>query len=118
MKVDFVLRERLGEPGVRALSDHIEKRGETWRSDVIDACVNRFDATLERRLAEMEGRLAARLVTTEEKLSERLAAGRVEFLEKLGDLRVEVLRWTFGFWVGQAVVITGAIAVLFQLLRS
>ena len=103
MKLELVLRDRLGEHGVRALEDYIDERGETWRSDVIDACFDRFDTTLQKRLAETEGRL-----------SERISATRVEFLERLGDMRVELVRWTFAFWVGQAIVIAGAIAVLFQ----
>jgi hypothetical protein len=106
MKTDFVLRERLGEHGVRALEDYVEETGETWRSDVIDACFDRFDATLQRRLAE-----------TESRLSERITDSRVEFVERLAQMRVEILRWTFGFWVGQAVVVSSAIAVIFQLLR-
>lgn len=116
MKPDFVLRARLGEDGVRALADYVEQHGETWRPDVIDACFDRFDATLQKRFTEMDARLANRLAETEARLSERITANRVEFLERLGDLRAELLRWTFGFWVGQAVVISGAIAVLFQLL--
>jgi hypothetical protein len=121
MKSDFVLRARLGEDGVRALTDYVEQHGETWRSDVVDACFDRFDATLQKRFAEMDTRLAdmdtrfaTRLGETEARLSERITANRVEFLERLADLRAELLRWTFGFWAGQAVVISGAIAVLFQ----
>jgi hypothetical protein len=116
MKSDFVLRARLGEDGVRALAAHLEEQGETWRSDVIDACFDRFDVTLQKRFAEMDTRFANRLAETESRLSERITANRVEFLDRLGDLRAELLRWTFGFWVGQAVVISGAIAVLVQLL--
>lgn len=118
MKADFVLRARLGEDGVRALTDYVEQQGETWRSDVIDACFDRFDATLQKRLTEMDTRFANRLAETEARLSERITANRVEFLDRLGDLRTELLRWTFGFWVGQAVVISGAIAVLFQLIAG
>ena len=103
MKTDCVLRERLGDHGLRALTDYVEERGEDWRTEVVDACVDRFDVTLQKRLSE-----------TESRLSERISATRVEFLDRLGDLRVELLRWTFAFWVGQAIVIAGAIAVLFQ----
>lgn len=109
MKMDFVLRERMGEQGVRALADYVEDRGQTWRADVLNECFDRFDTTLQKRLTEMEVRLDARL-------SERIAATKVEFLDRVGDMRVELVRWTFGFWVGQAVVISGALAVLFQLL--
>ena len=85
---------------------------------MIDACFDRFDATLQKRLTEMDTRFANRLAETEARLSERITANRVEFLDRLGDLRTELLRWTFGFWVGQAVVISGAIAVLFQLIAG
>ena len=115
MNSDFVLRARLGEDGVRALTNYLEQQGETWRSDVVDACFDRFDVTLQKRFTEMDTRLANRLAETEARLADRITANRVEFLERLGDLRAELLRWTFGFWVGQAVVISGAIAVLFQL---
>lgn len=81
---------------------------------MIDQCFDRFDATLQKRLVEMEGRVAGRLAETEARLANRISATRVEFLDRLADLRVEVLRWTFGFWVGQAVVITGAIAAVLQ----
>jgi hypothetical protein len=115
MVSERVLRERLGDEGVRAIIDCVEQRAESWRSEVIDECFDRFDATLQKRLAEMETRFATRLADTEARLSDRISATRVEFLDRLADLRVEVLRWTFGFWVGQAIVISGAIAVLFQL---
>lgn len=103
MKLELVLRDRLGEHGVRALTEYVDERGEVWRSDVIDTCFDRFDTTLQKRLAETELRLA-----------QRIGATRVEFLDRLGDMRVELVRWTFAFWVGQAIVIAGAIAVLLQ----
>ena len=106
MKLELVLRDRLREHGVRALTDHVEQQGEAWRSAVIEECIDRFDAKLQKRLAETEARLSERIIST-----------RVELLKKIGDMRVEVLRWTLGFWVGQAIVISGAVFVLLELVN-
>jgi hypothetical protein len=33
-------------------------------------------------------------------------------------MRVEIVRWSFAFWLGQIVVIMGAIFMMFRLLTS
>jgi hypothetical protein len=72
------------------------------REDVMTACTDRFD----RRLADEASGLRVQIVQSESALRADIAAGRVEFI-----------KWSFVFWVGQVLAVTGIMTVLLRLLR-
>lgn len=107
--VGAVLRERLGEDGVRALDEYVERRTEVWRADVVNTCTERFDARLENYAGKSE------VLDGFNKVIERLADTKIELADRMSAMRVELLRWSFAFWLGQIAVITGLMALMFRL---
>jgi len=72
------------------------------REDVITACTERF----ERRLVEEVSSLRVQIAQVETTLRGDMAAGRVEFI-----------KWSFLFWVGQVLAISGILTVMLRLMR-
>lgn len=72
------------------------------REDVITACTERF----ERRLVQEVSGLRVQIAQVEATLRADMAAGRVEFI-----------KWSFLFWVGQVLALTGILTVMLRLTR-
>jgi hypothetical protein len=106
--VGVALRERLGDDGVQALDEYVEQRADAWRTDVVNACSERFDARLQNYAAKSE------VVDGFAKVIDRLADTKIELADRLAQMRVELLRWSFAFWVGQLLVIAALIGVLLR----
>ncbi len=68
----------------------------------------RFDAKLERRLAESNAKLERRLVQSEAKLEQRFA----QLEAKLEAQSRMLTRWMFGFWVTTLVTLGGLMIAL------
>jgi hypothetical protein len=66
------------------------------------ACTDRFD----RRLVEETSGLRVQIAQSESTLRGDIASGRVEFI-----------KWSFVFWVGQVLAVTGIMTVLLRVLR-
>ena len=66
------------------------------------ACTDRFD----RRLVEETSGLRVQIAQSESTLRGDIAAGRVEFI-----------KWSFLFWVGQVLAVTGILTILLRVLR-
>jgi hypothetical protein len=78
----------LGEDVANELVDWFNPVDLTYRSDLRELNelnFARFDAKLERRLAEL----------------------RAELREAIGRLRVDLLRWMFGFWATTMLTLAG-----------
>lgn len=110
--VGVVLRERLGEDGVRALDEYVEQRAEVWRSDVVNTCSERLDTRLQNYAGKND------VIDGFSKVLDKLAETKIELADRLSNMRVEIVRWSFAFWLGQIVVIMGAIFMMFRLLTS
>ena len=66
------------------------------------ACTDRFD----RRLVEVSSGLRVQIAQSESTLRGDIAAGRVEFI-----------KWSFIFWVGQVLAVTGILTILLRVVR-
>ena len=66
------------------------------------ASTDRFD----RRLVEETSGLRVQIAQSESTLRGDIAAGRVEFI-----------KWSFIFWVGQVLAVTGILTILLRMLR-
>ena len=87
-----ILRERLGEDGTTSLVSVLEKTRQEVKDEVMTSSSERF----ERRLAEECGAL------------------RLEMTKGFASLEVTVMKWSFTFWIGQVVAITGVILTLLK----
>ena len=110
--IGVVLRERLGEDGVRALDDYVEQRAEVWRSDMVNICSDRLDTRLQNYAGKND------VLDGFSKVLDKLAETKIELADRLSNMRVEIVRWSFAFWLGQIAVIMGAIFMMFRLLSS
>lgn len=97
--IGVALRDRLGEDGARALSEYMEQHADTWRTDVVNSCIERVDGRLHTYARRDD-----------------VAEGFEKIINKLADLRVELVRWSFASWLGQIAVIMGAMFMMFRLL--
>lgn len=81
------------------------KRGRTYRSDLRELNernFQRFEAKLEQRIAESEGRVRQEITVLGADL-------RTEFRTSIESLRSELINWMFLFWVGTALTVIGII---------
>lgn len=99
--VGVALRDRLGEDGARGLDEYVESAGEVWRTNVINACTDRFDARLQECAKPNE-----------------MNEGFARIVNQLADTRVEILRWSFAFWLGQVAVIVAFMAFIARVIGS
>lgn len=110
----FTVRERLGDDGVAAL---LAAQRE-WKEEVLTTATDRY----ERRLVEEASRIRADVAETRADLHAEVAQTRAELAQTRAELRAElraesaatradILRWSFGFWVGQLVSVGGLLAL-------
>jgi hypothetical protein len=100
------LRQRLGDAGSVALADVLDERDHVLTSMVTD----RF----ERRLTEECGKLRAEVRAEIATLHAEL---RADFRIGLADVRADFIKWSFLFWIGQAVTVVGTVAGLLVAFR-
>lgn len=96
------LRERLGNRGCLALAYVLEERDEV----VISVVTERF----ERRLSEECGKLRYEIQALGSEL-------RADFRVELANVRADFIKWSFLFWIGQAVTVVGTVAGLLVTFR-
>ena len=127
MEIDDVpvgLQARLGPEATGGLLQLLDRSHRQEREDVITACTERFErrlveevsglriqiaqveSTLRQDMAAMGATLRQEIATMGSTLRQELAAGRVEFI-----------KWSFLFWVGQVLAVTGFLTVMLRLLR-
>jgi len=104
--VGVALRERLGEDGVRALDEYVERRTEVWRTEVVNTCTERFDVRLQNYAGKND------VLDGFNKVIDKLADTKIELADRLSNMRVELLRWSFAFWLGQILAIAAILGVL------
>ena len=113
-KLSLLFYEKLGEQVATELVEWFNSVDATYRSDLRELNelnFARFDAKLEQRFAEVEGRFAqqdARSTILEARL-----LGRMEAMQ--GGIKADLVRWMFGFWTGTMIALAG---VLFAVLRA
>ena len=82
------LREKLGDDGVDALVELINKSNADQKNNNLEFVEEKF----ERRLSEEIGKLES----------------------KITDTKAELIKWMFIFWVGQVGVMLGILFVFFK----
>lgn len=95
----MALRVRLGEEASHDLTDYVAEQREAWRRDLMTICTERVDVHLERFA-----------------LKDDLVNGLAAIRKEMADLRVELLRWSFAFWIGQAVTMAGLMLLFVRML--
>ena len=82
--------------------------------DLFEAHFVRFDAKLDRRTAEIDGRLAAldakleqRITETTTRLEARMDTGFATLRSEMSGLRADLIKWMFLFWAGTALTVIG-----------
>lgn len=83
-----ILREKLGDDGVDALVDLVNKANENEKEDII--------------------------VLVEEKFEKKLMETKTELLVKIEQTKSDLIKWMFVFWVGQTGIIIGIILTLLK----
>jgi len=86
-----VLREKLGDDGVDALVDLVNRANEKQKEDILVFVEEKF----ERRLTE------------------EIADVRIEVARS----RADIIKWMFVFWAGQIGVVTGLLLLFFNLYK-
>lgn len=100
------LRETLGDEASDDLLAWWEEGATVNRAavrEIADLYFQRFDAHLERRLAELGAELRTEL---------RSEIGRVE--KDLANQRADLLKWMFMFWIGTVVPLAGLMIALLR----
>lgn len=101
-----VLREKLGEDGVDALVDLVNKAGEKNKEDVLVFVEEKF----ERRLTETKTDLEVKIAEVKTDLEIKIAGVNV----KIAETKADLIRWMFIFWIGQICVILGFLFAFFR----
>jgi hypothetical protein len=96
------LRHRLGDAGSVALAAVFDERDRALTSIVTE----RF----EQRLTEECVRLRAEMSALRAEL-------RADFRVGMADQRADFIKWSFIFWIGQAVTVVGTVAGLLVAFR-
>ncbi len=144
--VPAALQARLGLDGSRALLELLDRSHQEARADVIIACTERFErrlveevSTLRVQLAHVEsslrqetsdlgaslrGEIAAQGASLRGEMADlrgslrgEMAELRATLREDIAGVRVDLLKWSFLFWVGQALAVAGMLGVALRVLR-
>lgn len=118
-RVAPALRERLGVQGTAGLVSLLEAAQQDWTADVTTAA-ERF----ERRLTDETAGLRVALAHTEGILRQEIAGLRTEMHNFGAALRqehfagrFELLKWSFAFWIGQVIAVTGIVGLMLRVTR-
>jgi hypothetical protein len=127
--VPAALAGRLGHDATDGLIDLLDSTSAVWNEQVLTRAEARFRAALAQETATVRVALAEEIaglrVAVTRELHESLAAVRQDFGRELGavrhefarglaSVRVEVIRWSFLFWIGQVVVMTGLLTFMLR----
>jgi hypothetical protein len=86
------LREKLGDDGVDALVELINKSNADQKNNILEFVEEKFGRRLAEEIGGVEGRLTAKILET----------------------KAELIKWMFIFWVGQVGVMLGILFVFFK----
>src|SRR5687767_11079484 len=118
------LRARLGIEATTGLLELLTHSHDEAREAVVLASAERF----ERRLVEEIAGVRVQIAQVESGLRQEMAQLGATFRAETGEIRaglredmaavrVDLFKWSFIFWIGQVVAITGIVGVMLQLSR-
>jgi hypothetical protein len=96
------LKPRLGEEEARSLLEFIESTVE--QRAVTKADLQQTAASLREEMRQLEGALREQIRQVDASLR-----------EEIQKVRADLIKWSFAFWVGNVVVLSG---IMFALLRG
>ena len=118
--VPAALRERLGSEAAVGLVDLFDTSRREWTAVVITLAVERFDRRLTEELAavrvavaQSEAALRLEIRDGDTALGHEIATLRQEILAG----RFELVKWSFVFWIGQVLAISGIVGMMVQFMR-
>jgi len=115
------LRKTLGAEATNDLVtwvDHSAARDIAQLRELADLHYGRFDARLEQRLAESEGRLRTELAQAIAAVRVEMSGLRLEMSALRTDMaaqRADLIRWMFIFWAGTVLPLAGLMVALVKL---
>jgi hypothetical protein len=112
-----VLREKLGDDGVDALIEIINKSGEGVKEDVISLSEERFERRLSEEIAKLREEIAGVRAELKEEISGvrgEIAGVREELKIEIARVRANLIQWMFIFWVGQIGALLGILFAFFR----
>lgn len=141
--VPAALRGRLGPEATAGLVECLRVAGDEWKEDGVTLAVNRFEQRLAQELSALRTEMREGQTAIRVEMHQSLAALRVEMRDGQAALRVEmhdgqaalrvamqemgsglrqemaatradVMRWSFVFWIGQALTTAGLVAALIK----
>ena len=107
------LKPKLGEEEARALLEFVEASVERKAATKED--LFRTETALKEDLLRTEGALKEDLRRTERALKEDLQRTEMALREEIQRTRADLIKWTFGFWIGNVAVLSG---IMFAIIRA
>ena len=106
-----------------ALRTEIAQSESRLRSEI-----GQVEGRLRQELGQVEGRLRQELDKFDAGLRQELGRGddglredlsqmEVRIVREAGNSRFELLKWSFGFWIGQVVTMSAIIAAMLRIIR-
>lgn len=104
------LKAVLGDEAMGGLQTFVDDSGRKWKDDVLALAAERFDRRLGEEIGALRLDMAKELASVRIEMAKEFAALRVELAAK----QVSLVKWSFLFWVGQLVAMTGIMALLLR----
>jgi hypothetical protein len=109
VRVTGALLEKLGGPAAAELQHVLHAQRHESTEAVMSQCAERF----ERRLVEETSKLFVEMAQARGETREGFANLRQEMTAE----RFELLKWVFGFWVGQLIGVAGIVGLLLRAIQ-
>jgi hypothetical protein len=116
------LREEIRD-GDAALLDEIRQGDAALRDEIRQGDaglrdeIRQGDAGLRDQIRDVDAALRVEMRELAASLREDIRNSDSRHTQELASLKFELLKWSFGFWVGQAIATIGIVGVMFQLMR-
>ena len=111
---------KLGDEVANELVNWFNAVDATYRADLQqlnEASWARFDARLEQRLAEVKADLRTEMREGFAGVYRAMGELRTESAREIAGLKVELIRWMFGFWIGNLFATAGMVFAALKLSR-
>jgi hypothetical protein len=116
-RVPAALRARLGDEGTIGLLEFMDSTRREWSEYVLSLATDRFERRLTEELSALRIEIAQSQANLKQELKQELHEGLTAVRQEISELRqetanfrVEIIRWCFGFWIGQVAVVGGMLA--------
>jgi len=119
--VPKVLREKLGEDGVDALVELLNRSQDEQKVAILEFVEEKFERRLTEELSKlrqemvtMNASLREEMVTMNASLREEMVTINASLREEMAKNYSSIIKWMFIFWIGQVGVILGILFAFFK----